>query len=259
VTRFAQPTLVHLALALLAGLAAAGCYDSHLRGTDAGVLSDAPAGGLVWALVHPTDAPLGPGLFLLDEGRGVIVRRLPLPGAATSPHGLAWDGRSLWLSDVGDLARPTIYEISPDDGSVRSSFVGPATEGLAWDPATRMFWASTTSAITRLVRFDRSGEVFETRETSEATIQDLVSARGSLYYLVNDDLDRIVRLDLEGHRSVELARHVDPSPYSLGFDGESIASAAWGRIRRYDPSTGALSSDREFLVAGWITAIAFVR
>src|SRR5687767_7947849 len=57
-----------------------------------------PPDGL-WALVHPTDAPPeGPGIVHVDAA-GAELARLPLPEGVTSPHGLAYDGVSLWMTE----------------------------------------------------------------------------------------------------------------------------------------------------------------
>ena len=91
-----------------------------------------------------------------------------------------------------------------------------------------------------------------------STVQDLVFAGGALDYLVNDDVDRIVHVDPTSGLSSELARGVYVAPYSLGYDGASLAVAVDAMIVRFDPVTGARLSSGAFAVPGWITAIAFV-
>lgn len=95
--------------------------------------------------------------------------------------------------------------------------------------------------------------------TDVGTIQDVVSVDGALYYLINDDVDRIVRVNPNSGAASDVARGVHPAPYSLGFDGQYLAVAVDGRILRFDPETGALVRASAFAVPGWITAIAFVR
>jgi hypothetical protein len=67
-------------------------------------------------------------MSVLDTGD--VVHTVPAP--ASRCQGLTYDGSSLWVSDIQtDL----IYEISPVDGTVLSSFAttGNYIEGLAWD------------------------------------------------------------------------------------------------------------------------------
>jgi plasmid stability protein len=261
-------------LALVATLLGAGCYRAHEidvsvdASTDARVdasidapvdppdaARDADAGTslLVWVLVHPSDAPLGPGLYLFDEGRREILRQLPLPEAVTSPHSLAWDGRSLWLGGSGSAA--AVREIDPSDGSVRSEWRGVRTEGIATD-GERYWYAAAADG---LVQVDRNGTMLSSIGLSDRSVQDLVFAGGALYYLVNDGVDRIVRVDLDTTAATDLARGVHVAPYSLGFDGTHLVVAVEGQARRFDLATGALVRESEFAVPGWITAIAYVR
>lgn len=63
---------------------------------------------------------------------GDVLHTIPTPGGKC--NALTWDGSALWTSD---LITRTIYRVSPDDGSVLSSFPYPSEfdycEGLAWD------------------------------------------------------------------------------------------------------------------------------
>lgn len=244
-------------LLIVACLCASGCYLAHERDVDAGADRDAaPAGPLVWVLVHPSDAPLGPGLFLFDETRHEILRQLPLPAGVTSPHALTWGGHSLWLGGIDD--DPGLRELDPADGHVVSRIPSVFTEGIAIDGDT-LWWTGIADARTPLFHAARDATFLRTSTLDEVSVQDLANVEGTLYYLVNDDLDRIMRFDPETESATEIARHVHVAPYSLGFDGTSLAVAVDGRIRRYDPVTGALVRDSAFEVPGWITAIAFVR
>lgn len=83
--------------------------------------SDAGVASLVWVVVHPSDAPMGAGLFLFDESRQEVVRRLTLPDIV-SPHALAWDGESLWLG--GRDEQPAVHQLDPVDGREISRWPG---------------------------------------------------------------------------------------------------------------------------------------
>jgi hypothetical protein len=192
-------------------------------------------------------------MFLFDEHAQAIVRQLALPPGVTSPHGLAWDGHSLWLSDVGE--DPAVYELSPDDGSVRLRVEGLLTEGLAADADG--VWGGSGA---QLFHVDGDGVVSPPVSIGwSSVIQDFALADGRLFFVVNGGPDLIFELDRTSGTSRELTRDVHVAPYSLGFDGTYLASANEGAIRRYDPRTGATVGERPFAVPGWITAIAFVR
>ncbi len=63
-------------------------------------------------------------------GNYELVKKIPSP--ATSPTGLTFDGKYLWVSDSSSSM---IYKISANDGKVFEVFVSPIEKpsGLAWD------------------------------------------------------------------------------------------------------------------------------
>lgn len=140
-------------------------------------------------------------------------------------------------------------------------------EGLAIDGDDLWYaGARPDEAGPTLVRLSRDGEQRSAVPIPESwLIQDLAIANGALFYLANDDVDRIVRIDPTTGATAELTRGVYEAPYALGFDGQYLAVpmadrfVGSPRIRRFDPVTGALVSETPLLVEGWVTAIAFVR
>lgn len=252
-----RPRVLLLALPLLASCALAherevdAAIDAPAPAIDAAVIDATPSHEL-WVLVHPSDAPLGAGIYRFDEARQQILAQLPLPPGATSPHGLAWDGTSLWLGDVGTPPDDVLYQLAPD-GTVLQRLAGFGSEGVAVDGDT--LWVAVAA---ELVQITHEGRVLRRIPIAGSTVQDLVLAGGALDYLVNDDLDRIVHVDPTTSVSSELARGLYVAPYSLGYDGASLAVAVDGMILRFEPMTGARLSSSAFAVPGWITAIAFV-
>lgn len=255
-----------------------GCWDAHGLGEDARIDAPqadafAPSTALVWVLVHPTDAPpSGPGLILFDEVSQSIVRRLPLPDPDASVHGLAWDGRSLWLSSMGSVAigpdrGAGLYQLDPADGRVIQRFDRIRAEGVAADGDTIWYaGARPDEAGPTLVHLAQSGLQLSFVPIPEpGLVQDLAIADGVLYYLANDDQDRIMRIDPSTGVATRVASAVFEAPYALAFDGTHLAVplvnrfSSEPRIRRFDPATGALVRESPFRVEGWVTAIAFVR
>ncbi len=265
-----------LSVAVGAGTAPlAGCWDTHTLATDSAVdalARDAPApstsSSLVWVLVHPSYMPAGgPGILLFDETAQSVVRRLPLPDPDESPHGLAWDGRSLWLASTG-IGIPTgITELDPETGAVRQRWSGMRAEGVTVDGETLWYiGARRDEAGPSLVNIRRDGAQVSFGPIPESfEVQDLVMANGALHYLANDGLDRIMRIDPSSGSATLVASGVDEAPYALGFDGTYLAVAIADRfrpegiIRRFDPLTGALVRESPLPIDGWVTAIAFVR
>lgn len=268
--------MTHAALGTLLG--ATGCWDAHTIGADADLDAQgapdasATASSLVWALVHPTNAPEGPGIVLFDEATQTVIRRLPLPEPTLSVHGLAYDGDTLWVSSLGRTVGPfsdgvALFALDAGDGHALRRFERIAAQGLAVDAGTLWYaGARPDEAGPSLVHITYDDEQLSVVPIPETwLIEDLTLANGALYYLANDDLDRIMRIDPRTGDAVELARGVYEAPYALGFDGRYLAVPTNDgrnrdpRIRRFDPATGALVSEGPFRVGGWVTAIAFVR
>lgn len=75
----------------------------------------------------------GGDLIKIDQETGKVVARFENPGIAQE-HGIAFDGKSLWINDFSVLK---VFEIDPNAGKVLSSFkipeMGSGASGIAWD------------------------------------------------------------------------------------------------------------------------------
>jgi hypothetical protein len=261
----ARATLI--AMSLLAGSLGAGCggsvtVDDNPGSGPGGVIGEDGAGW--WALVHPSDAPLGPGLYLIDEETQEIQRYLALPPEAESPHGLAFDGTSLWVSDI---VLQAVLQIDPDTGAVLSTIPDVISEGLVAQQGN--LWYGTDeyqpAQATSFVRISPSGDVLDVVKLADSTIMNDIAHDGSsLYYAINDESDRILEVDPVTGAQVELAKNVAESGmiYTLAFDGQSLALIdmlpSGNVLRRFDPATGAEVSAKPFGVPGWVTALVAV-
>ncbi len=230
--------------------------DTDSGDSDSGDGTVEPASRLVWVLIHPSEAPDGPGIFLFDEEQQQVLAHLDLPPQVTSPHALAYDGTSLWLGEMG--SQGAIHELDPVTGDVRSTIAGVRTEGIAVDGDTLWYAGEDPSTFAmNLMHIRRDGTVLDTLPMTAPVVQDLTFDGSSLYYLINDDQDRVLRVDPVTGAESQLFDQVFVAPYALAFDGQHLAVAADGTIKRYDPVTGAQVSSGPLGVAGWISAIAF--
>jgi hypothetical protein len=253
---------------LLLGALAQGCAFAITPGVGFELPLDvAPAAepdGLVpegdlFVLVHPSDAPPpGPGIVVIGPD-GVETARLPLPDGVESPHGLAYDGTSLWLSEYGDGGG--IFELDPSTGDVRSVIPGIRSEGIAVDGDG--LWIADGG----LVRLARDGT--ETaRRRGPATIQDLAYDDGDVLVLTNGDTDTVTRVAPDGsRRQLEHAVTRDNRGYAMALRGGELlvadlaledeeVPAGTRVVRHVDPLTGELWSTAPLRVEGWVTALA---
>lgn len=240
-----------------------GSGDTNDDGTDPGGDTDDSGGvtpgissHLLWVLVHPSEAPDGPGIFLFDEDQQQVLAELPLPPGVTSPHALAYDGTSLWLGDMGMGA--SLHQLDPTTGAVISTIPGVRTEGITVDGDTLWYSGEDPGSFDmNLVHIQRDGTILGSLSVPVSVVQDVAHDGASLYYLVNDDQDRVLRVDPATGAESLLFDQPFVAPYSLAFDGQYLAVAADETIKRYDPATGAPVSSGPLGVPGWITAIAF--
>lgn len=212
----------------------------------------------LWLLVHPSEAPLlGPGIVEIDED-GVELRRLPLPPDVTSPHGLAWDGSVLWMSDLGTAG---LYALDPDTGAVLSFLPGIATEGVAVDGDG--LWVEGDGVY----RIDHTGQRTDQRP-SPSVIQDVAYDGVAVITLTNGSPDYATRISPTGAQT-QLRHAVTEgnTGYAMtAWQGELVlVDHLWDEqdeeydtvLRHVNPYTGALLSYEPLPVEGWITALAF--
>jgi streptogramin lyase len=215
----------------------------------------------LWVLVHPTDAPPeGPGVVRLD-GRGAEIARLPLPAELTSPHGLAYDGDSLWLTGFTE-ERGGIYELNPVTGFVRSALDAEPSKGIAVDGDG--LWVHDA---TNLIRIDHSGAVTQKRQ-GRTNIQDVAFDGTDVLYLTNREMGMVTRVS-PANQATTLANPVTRGGVSDAFAiwdgalwvvdhalGDEEVPTGTTVLREVDPHTGLLLSSAVLRVEGWVTAIA---
>lgn len=219
-----------------------------------------------WVLVHPSDAPLGPGIYLYDEESQEIKKTLPLPPGVGSPHGLAFDGASLWMSDLagGSNLSGEVHQIDPNTGVILSTISGIFTEGLVADGANLWYGADeyAPEGASAFVAISQTGAVLDVIALQDWTIMNDITYDGQrFYYTINDESDRIIAVDPATGAQTELASNIATSAtvYTLAFDGTYLATVDPGGsgnlLRRFDRVTGSLVSTTPFGVPGWVTAI----
>ena len=207
-----------------------------------------------WLLMHPNGASTpGAGVHLVDTNTGNLIRSLPLPLDAESPHGLAAEADRVWLSD---MVSKKIYLLDPFDGSALDTLSGGYTEGLAITATG--YWAVNDnwphmSIDHRLF----SGGVSLSFDMNTNTVNDLAYDGEFVYFVVNDGNDPIKRINARtGARDILVPTTI-ATIYTCAFDGSAVViDNDGGRLRRYDPDTGFVIDEVEHGLGGWITAIA---
>lgn len=281
------PSRLAVALALLVApivgcgsseeIATSGSGSSTSGGTGGSTTTDDPIsqdGGATalstrwWALLHTNSrTPSGPGVYLFDEPTQTWTHHVPLPPDATSPHGLAFDGTSLWVSSYSPTAAEgRVFELDPETGDPRSAFDFLATQGLTLDGD--VFWTcparTESGGPAALVRVTKAGHVLRRIPLPEGltAIQDCVFDGVAVYYLSRREGDDVFRVNL-GDGTVK--PFADPIPTdltseALAYDGAHLVvveNETW--IDRIDRATGEIVSRKPWSGYGWTTAITAAR
>jgi hypothetical protein len=213
--------------------------------------------GQWWLLSHPNYA--SPGLRLVDTTTGELLKTLPLPAEAESPHALAAEAERLW---VADYVSEKIFLIRTSDGAVEDTLSSYRTGGLSltrtgyWYNDER--WGGGEPQTTFYHRlFDGTIDFTLTVDATAMAVADLAYDGRYLYYSYNDENDPIVRIDLATSAQYTLVPHTVIAVSTLAFDGQALViDSGWGSLLRYDPDTGEQIDEVEHGVGGWVTAIS---
>jgi outer membrane protein assembly factor BamB len=207
-----------------------------------------------WILIHPNYPSMpGPGIHLVDTNTGNLIRSLPLPPEAESPHGLAAEAHRVWVSD---MVSQKIYRLDPTDGTVIDTLSGGYTEGLAIT-ATGYWSVYDDYSRVAIEHHLFSGGVSHSFEMNTNVVNDLAYDGEYVYYVINDGNDPIRRINVRTGARDFLVRHTIVAICTCAFDGEAVViDTDFGYLRRYHPVTGDQIDEVEHGLDGWITAIA---
>jgi hypothetical protein len=114
-------------------------------------------------------------------------------GAGT-PTGLAWDGKYLWQGTGGSANN--LFRLDPVTGAILGTYtVSGGVQGVTWDG--RDLWVSTVSSsgVTYIYRYDRSGTMIE-KFAAPAQLKTLgdLDSDGTNLWAVDSQSDKIYQL-----------------------------------------------------------------
>lgn len=207
-----------------------------------------------WVLMHPNGASApGPGIHLVDTVSVTLLRTLPLPEDAESPHGLAAEADRVWLAD---MTSGKIYHLRPDDGSVIATLPGGRTEGLAI--TSTGYWSADEDWPEMWIQHHRlTGGVDFSLRVNSSTVNDLAYDGNFIYYVINGATDPIMRIDVHTNEEITLVPTTTSALYTLAYDGQNLViDIGDGLMYMYDAATGDDLVPIEHGIGGWVTAIA---
>ena len=209
-----------------------------------------PADTKWWVLVHPVQG--NEGIYLFNETTSEVEKKIDLPVGYSQPQAIAFDGKSIWISGSHETA--SILEINPDSGEIVSEIEGIRARGLV--VLDNNFYVSTFNSIDRL---DRQGNYEESiLDTEGNVIQDLAYKDLSLYYVLNNNNDPIVKVDLLDN-SQETVLELGTLEVSTNLtirDNDFIMVTEFDQIRRINIESGQIVSESDLPIEGAIASIA---
>ena len=215
-----------------------------------------------YMLVRDQGLPANGEVILYNLTDSLIEARFDTPPGLLSPHALAWDGESLWVG--GAYSTDSLYRIDPADGTVQGVLPHIRTEGLA--TAATTIWYSTVSPIAdSLIQISREGVRLRAITVADPVVNDLDTDNEWLYYVVNDDTDRIVRVNWNSGAAADfITNAVDGSQlYTIAVYGDFIYvidnQTQGNTLRMFDRASGGFISDARVHVDRWITALRRVQ
>lgn len=170
-----------------------------------------------------------------------------------SPHGLAFDGENLWLSDASERR---IYKINPENGQVLVTipFDGDVA-GCAWDGSHLWQADNRTRTISQIDPETGTVGMSVACDTQTGVLGGLCFAEGDLWLAVTGvgQLRRIRAADGVILKAHPVAKNI----LGLGFDGRRIwyTDVDTNRVRLVDPPTGTELMSYE--LDGTPTGLAF--
>jgi hypothetical protein len=198
-----------------------------------------------WIIVHPTHG--NSGIYLYNETNSEIEKKFELPEKLSSPHAIDFDGESLWVGGY-----PSIFELSPLDGTVLSEIKNVVTEGIA--SSGEYLYYSDNSEIFKI---KKDGTPIESYSMPTNVIQDIAFFNSNIYYVVNGENDPIIRYNKANLSITKILDTEIIALYTLAIKNNCfILVTDKNEIRRFDINTLDKLPDTKINIDGWITGIA---
>ncbi len=168
------------------------------------------------------------------ESIGRVLGSIPTPGPCTT--GLAWDGRSLWVSDH---KTDTLYAVDPASGKVLRTLPSPGYRpaGLAWDG--KHLW-NADPVERKLYRIDTARGIVD--HTVDAPLADpsALGWDGRFLWLASARGQKLQRIDRQDGTNVDDKPAPSRSTDGLAFDGRYLwlTDRVADKLHVLDPERG---------------------
>ena len=153
----------------------------------------------------------------IDPESGEIITSFPNPGIAQD-HGIAFDGKSLWINDFSSLK---VFEVIPETGKILSSFkipeMGSGASGIAWDG--QYLYLVSWLKQNKLYKVDRKGNLLEVIKLKGLGGQSITF--DGKYFWVAQCGHEICKYDKQGNLVGKIYQAAEGT-WAIAHDGEYL-------------------------------------
>jgi glutamine cyclotransferase len=169
-------------------------------------------GSFLWKFSHAG----GGDLIKINPETGEIAASFPNPGIAQD-HGIAFDGKSLWINDFTTLK---VFEVDPKTGKIVSSFNIPEMRGgassITWDG--QYLYLLSWLEQNKLYKIDRQGNLIDIIRLEAAG--QTITFDGEYFWIAGSG-NKIFKLNKEG-KLIGWIYAVAEGTWAIAHDGKYL-------------------------------------
>ncbi|MFT6136584.1 MAG: hypothetical protein ACJAZM_003089 [Cyclobacteriaceae bacterium] len=213
-------------------------------------VNPAEAGNKWWILSRQYSSCDGErGIFLFNETTSKIEVKIDLPNELMSPHGLDYSDGFLWLLGFDD--KEMAYRINPSNGEIEEIFTNVTGEGIS--VVGDSIFIANGASIDLISRSNAS--IINTFHVNSNTIQDMTVIGHDIFYVVNGEIDPILKLNMVTSKIDTIALTGITALYTLAFRDDYFFAVDGYSIVKIDSINSNISTVATPNINGWLTSI----
>lgn len=190
------------------------------------------------------------GIFLFNETTSEIEIKIDLPNELSSPHGLTYKNGSLWLVGLGRMA--DAYQIDPNTGEIIRIWENISGSGIALRGDT--IFVAGRGYIDLISQSDESK--INTFNVNSNTIEDLTVVGDDIFYVVNGEIDPILKLSMNTQIIDTVALTGISTISTIAFKEDRFYVMSGETIYQYDSAVQETSGIGTLDINGWVTSFS---
>ncbi len=189
------------------------------------------------------------GIYLFNEATSKVEVKIDLPNELLSPHGLDYSDGFLWLLGFDD--KEIAYRINPNNGEIEEIFTNLTGEGIS--VVGDSIFIANRASISLISR--SNGSIINTFQINSNTIQDMTVIGNDIFYVVNGEIDPILKLNMVTSKIDTIALTGITALYTLAFRDDYFFAINGNSIVKIDSINSEIYTVATPNINGWLTAI----